>query len=375
MSDQTGKLDRDLFLNASPITDHPSLLCDSQQLSAISRQHSVANPSQITHHPSLPHISVVVPTLNRPQLLDRCLGALFNQTLPHGTYEIVVVDDGPNPMTESVVRHWRRRCPKCVVQYRCSDRTQGPAAARNIGWRAAGAAVIAFTDDDCIPASDWLESGLLAFSGHDIGAIWGRIVVPVSADPTDWERNVAGLERAPCATANCFYRRPVLEAVGGFDERFTEAWREDSDLQFKVLARGVTIVHEPHAVVTHPVRPAPWGISIRLQRQNRFNALLYKKHPDLYGRFNPHEPPWSYYAIVALALIGLFAAWSGVPSLAVLLGAGWLTMVASFCIRRLRGVTHRPAHVIEMVVTSLIIPPYAVFWRLYGAVRYRVAFF
>jgi hypothetical protein len=138
---------------------------------------------------------------------------------------------------------------------------------------------------------------------------------------------------------------------------------------------GITIVHQPLAVVTHPVRPAPWGISIRLQRQNRFNALLYKKHPELYGRFNSHEPPWAYYVSVGLFVLAAFAASRGAKELAVLLAAGWLSMAAAFCVRRLRGATHRPGHVMEMALTSLIIPPYAVFWRLYGAVRYRVAFF
>jgi glycosyltransferase involved in cell wall biosynthesis len=336
---------------------------------------NLLDPSLITDHPSLPRISVVIATLNRPHLLDRCLRALLDQTLPYADYEIVVVDDGPHHATQSVVQMWRRRGPTYAVQYRCSTRTHGPAAARNVGWRSARAPVVAFTDDDCLPASDWLESGLLPFSRRDIGALWGRIVVPRATRPTDWERNVAGLERAPCATANCFYRRAVLEDVGGFDERFTEAWREDSDLQFTVLAQGVMIVHEPRAIVTHPVRPAPWGISIRLQRQNRFNALLYKKHPHLYRRFNPHEPPWTYYAIVAFALLGLLAACSGASSLAAGLGGICVALIAAFCLRRLHGATHRPAHVVEMLVTSLIIPPYAVFWRLYGALRYRVAFF
>ncbi|HWC51584.1 MAG TPA: glycosyltransferase [Nitrospira sp.] len=324
--------------------------------------------------PLPPRVSVVIATLNRPQLLHRCLGALSDQTLSFADFEIVVVDDGPHRATEAVVREWQRRCPEYRVDYRCSAQTHGPGAARNVGWRAARSAVIAFTDDDCIPAPEWLEAGVRGFSQPDVGALWGRILVPLTDQPTDWERNVAGLERAPCATANCFYRRAVLEAVGGFDERFTEAWREDSDLQFQALARGVTIVHEPQAVVTHPVRPARWGISIGLQRQNRFNALLYKKHPRLYGRFNPHEPPWSYYATVTLAFLGLLAAFKGAAWLAAILWTGWIVMAAKFCLRRLRGATHRPAHVMEMIVTSVIIPPCAVFWRLYGAVRYRVAF-
>jgi GT2 family glycosyltransferase len=324
---------------------------------------------------SPPSISVVIATLNRRELLDRCLEALSNQTLPSSAYEVIVVDDGPHETTEAVVRDWRLRRPSFSVRYYRSDHAHGPAAARNVGWRKASAPLIAFTDDDCIPRSDWLAMGLVALSDAKAGAVWGRIFVPRSDPPTDWERNVAGLERAPCATANCFYRRTVLEAIGGFDERFTEAWREDSDLQFRALAQGVTIVHQPRAVVTHPVRPARWGISITLQRQNRFNALLYKKHPEFYGRFNAHEPPWAYYLTVGLALLGLLAALWGARGLAATLWGGWTMMAGAFCLRRLQGATHRPAHVIEMIVTSLIIPPWAVFWRLYGAVYYRVAFF
>ena len=351
---------KDNHPDRSLITDHSSLL---------------PGGSPITHHPSLPQISVVIATLDRPELLDRCLQALSQQALPWEDYEVVVADDGPHKATEAIVQQWRQRAPKFVVRYCRSAAMHGPAAARNVGWRTARSSMIAFTDDDCIPASDWLAAGLGALTKREVGGVWGRILVPLTTQPSDWERNVAGLERAPCATANCFYRRAVLEAIGGFDERFTEAWREDSDLQYGALARGVTIVHEPDARVTHPVRPAPWGISIALQRQNRFNALLYKKHPQFYRRFNPHEPPWIYYAIVGLVMLGGLAILGGVPWLAVIFLSTWILLAGSFCLRRLRGANRHLAHVIEMIVTSLIIPPYAVFWRLYGAVQYRVAFF
>ncbi len=320
-------------------------------------------------------VSVVIATLNRPVLLDRCLAALSQQTLPPTAYEVVVVDDGPHRATEAVVRRWSGRSPGFEVVYRCSGQAHGPAAARNVGWRAGRYPLIAFTDDDCIPEPGWLAAGLQVFLRPEVGAVSGRILVPLPRKPTDWERNVAGLERAPCATANCFYRKTILEALGGFDERFTEAWREDSDLQFRALAHGVTIVHEPQARVLHPVRPAPWGISVSLQRQNRFNALLYKKHPDLYSCFNPHEPPWNYYVTVGLMLFGGIAALYGAVPMATALWVCWLIMASAFCVRRLLGVTHRPSHVAEMIITSLIIPPYAVYWRLHGALKYRVAFF
>jgi GT2 family glycosyltransferase len=318
--------------------------------------------------------SVVIATLNRPALLDRCLRALAAQGLPSSQYEVIVVDDGPHEATEDMVRSWAHRRPEFRLVYRMSGPSHGPAAARNVGWRSAHSAVIAFTDDDCIPDAGWLQAGLAALASPDLGAAWGRIIVPLPPEPTDWERNVAGLEQAPCATANCFYRRAVLEAVGGFDERFTEAWREDSDLHFRVLAQGVAIKHAPSAVVEHPARPAPWGVSIRVQRQNRFNALLYKKHPTFYRLFNPHEPPWAYYAMVALLVIAGISMAMGRAPLAMIAILTWLSLVAAFCVRRLRHASRRPSHVAEMLVTSLIIPPYAVFWRLYGALKYRVAF-
>ena len=293
-------------------------------------------------------VSVVIPCFNHARFLADALDSVRAQTWPH--VEAIVVDDGSTDDPGSIVNGYPD------VRF-IQQANRGLSEARNVGWRAARASVIAFTDDDCIPAPDWLMTGLTAVTRPEVGAVWGRVIVPLTADPTDWERNVAGLERAPCATANCFYRRKVLEAVGGFDERFTEAWREDSDLQFGALARDVTIVHEPLAQVTHPVRPAPWGISIALQRQNRFNALLYKKHPQLYRRYNLHEPPWGYYLTVSLVLFGGIAVVGGAPWLAALIWVGWIVMVAAFCLRRLRGANHHPAHVIEMIVTSVIIGP------------------
>jgi GT2 family glycosyltransferase len=73
--------------------------------------------------------------------------------------------------------------------------------------------------------------------------------------------------------------------LDGFDERFTVAWREDTDLEFALRTQGYRLARQPAAIVVHPVRPMRWGISLTLQRNNIFNALLYKKHPLLYRWF------------------------------------------------------------------------------------------
>ncbi len=320
--------------------------------------------------------SVVIPTYRRPHLLLRCLGALCAQTLEKERYEIVVVDDGLDRATEQVVASWARVRSAPSIRYLTSGAVgSGPAVARNIGWNAAHGRIVAFTDDDCRPLPGWLAAAIPLFDDQEVSGVWGRIAVPLSDDPTDYERNTAGLEQAPCATANCFYRKSALSAVGGFDERFTSAWREDSDLQFSCIEQGYKLIPAPDAVVEHPVRPAPWGVSVRQQRNNLFNALLFKKHPALYREFIQPSPPWHYYVNVA-ALLATAAGLALQSSL--LLGAAvsvWVVEVARFCSLRLRHTSRRASHIAEMVLTSIMIPPVAVYWRLKGAVKYRVAFF
>jgi glycosyltransferase involved in cell wall biosynthesis len=326
----------------------------------------------------VPWISVVVPTCGRPALLNRCLTGLTGQDLAPANYEIVVVDDRPSSATRGIVQQWADAQDKrgLVIRYVASTGPHGPAAARNRGWRQARADVIAFTDDDTEPDSGWLRNGLKAFQVQEPGteAVTGRIVMPIPPDPTDYERDANGLERAEFATANCFCRRRILERIDGFDERFELAWREDSDLQFRILSTGARIGYAKEAVVLHPVRPAPWGVSVKQQKKVMFDALLYKKHPGLYRERIRGAPRWDYYAIVALLILGVGGLAAGKPAWSLLWLTGWAGLTARFCLQRLRGTSRDPMHVLEMMLTSALIPPLAVFWRLAGSLKFRVGF-
>jgi glycosyltransferase involved in cell wall biosynthesis len=317
-------------------------------------------------------VSVIVPTFHRPDLLGRCLAALVSQDFDPMAYEVIVADNAAAAPTRRLVEGWAERS-RPAVRYVAAAHARGPAAARNAGWHAARGEIVAFTDDDCVPAPGWLAAGVSALVEGVAGAR-GRIVVPLPDRPTDYERNAAGLEKSEFATANCFYRRDALAAVGGFDERFTTAWREDSDLFFSLLERGLRLVEAPGAVVVHPVRPAPWGISLSQQRKSLFNALLYKKHPALYRRKVRPGTPWHYYGIVAALLVAAGAALGGDPPLAAGAAGAWLLLTGRFCARRLRRTSRAPGHVAEMIVTSALIPPLAVFWRIAGALKFRVFF-
>jgi GT2 family glycosyltransferase len=289
-----------------------------------------------------------------------------------------VVDDGREDRVRDLVlgiAEWIR-APQ--VRYLRPLHGRGPASARNRGWRAARGALIAFTDDDTVPTPDWLLAGATAFENnrHWV-ALSGRVVVP-AADrarrPTDHERMAKRLESIEFATANAFVWRAALDAIGGFDERFTLAWREDSDLQFGLLARGGAVGHCPDARVVHPLRKEAWGVSLRQQRNTYFDALLYKKYPRLYRERIRRIPPWDYYLIVVLCVAApifwaagadRFAEASVLAALALVLRLAWL---------RLRRTDRSVPHLLEMVATSAVIPFLSVYWRVRGAVRFRVLF-
>jgi GT2 family glycosyltransferase len=319
-------------------------------------------------------VSVVIPTLNRTHLLKRCVDALLAQTLDPVSYEIIIVDDASRKETEKLVENYSRREHAPCMRYIQTGKRRGPAAARNLGWQTAEAPVIAFTDDDCIPEPDWLTKGTAAFT-EDVEGVSGRIFVPVGLKPTDYERNTSFLEFSKFATANCFYLKKTLAETGGFDERFTVAWREDADLYFSLLKLNKRLIVAPEAIVVHPVRASHWGISIREQGKSMFNALLYKKHPDLYKQ-QIHSPVLAYhYAIVASSLLCLVSSFAGSRKTGMIMLLAWVASTAALCLKRLRGTTHSVRHILEMATTSVVIPFLSVYWRIVGAIKFNVFFY
>ena len=130
-------------------------------------------------------------------------------------------------------------------------------------------------------------------------AFTGKVKVPLKNIPTDYEKNLAQLETAEFVTANCACSREKrLKLTNGFDEAFTLAWREDSDLHFKFLEANIPVVYVEEAVVVHPPRKVAWHMALREERKNIFNPLLYKKHPQLYLQKIKTKPPLQYYLMI-----------------------------------------------------------------------------
>lgn len=319
-------------------------------------------------------ISAVVPARSNPGLLNRCLAALMHQTLPLCQYEIIVVDRAPSNASRAVVESYLTQpgANPCIIYLPVDTRT-GAAAARNHGWQIARGAIVAFTEEDTIPAADWLKQGLQAFDGTK-QAVRGAVLNTLSVVPTEQERELKTLKNPEFASFNCFCLRRVLEDLGGFDERFGDAGCDDTDLYLRLLEANATIGEAPLAVVEQPLEAAYWASSLRQQKNTQFEALLYSKHPRREYKKLRRLMPWHYPAIV-MALLGISGALVLHNILIFLLATvGWTLLTAHLCLQRLRGTEKSAANVFWIVWTSLLLPPVGVFWRMVGALRFRLKF-
>lgn len=209
-------------------------------------------------------VAVVVATRDRAKLLKRLFEALEKQSLPADRFEVFVAHDPTADGSEAEVARLAQTTT-LRVQTMQTAQPEGPAAKRNLGWRASNSPIVAFTDDDCVPDPNWLQVGLAAFEGQ------ARIIVG-RTEPLGEQLNMVGEPFARVLrvdstrffqTCNIFYRRSDLEAAGGFDERFTQPNGEDTHLGLRVAEMGVQPVFVDHALVHHDVRLGGLGAALR----------------------------------------------------------------------------------------------------------------
>lgn len=321
----------------------------------------------------VPSVSVIIPTYKRKEYLKRCLDGLLVQNYPVSAWEIIVVDDAHEYEIAVIIREYSSHTP-VPITYIYNNVSAGPAAARNKGWQHAKSRVIAFTDDDCIPSPEWLREGIEVLEAKHYDGVNGKVQVPLPEKPTDYQKNIANLETAEFITANCFCLRNVLVKVKGFDERFSMAFREDSDLHFKLLKNNMRIGYAGKAIVVHPVRPAGFAKSLSEQKKSMYNALLYKKHKRLYKQRIQSVPPLNYY-IQLFAFTGVLLSMSihWLVFSAVCAGI-WIIFTISNFLKRMNRLPVTLFNIADVFFTSLLIPPVSVFWRISGGIKYKVWF-
>jgi GT2 family glycosyltransferase len=236
-----------------------------------------------------PAVTVVVPSHERPARLRRLLDALDAQALDPDSFDVVVVHDSPGEETDRLLAEHPIARRGALHRRRLPAGTGTPARQRNVGWRLAGAPLVAFTDDDCRPEPGWLAA-LLESARREPGAVVQGATVP---DPLERDLMDATHHRTlrvdppgPFGqTCNILYPRDLLERLRGFDERYTRAGGEDTDLFWRAREAGATVVGEPTAVVNHAVEAFTTLDMVRLCAKWGDLPHVVDRHPGVRAEY------------------------------------------------------------------------------------------
>lgn len=198
-------------------------------------------------------VSVIIPHLNQPEALRRCLASVCGQ---REVGEVIVVDNGSSAPLDDVMAAF----PSVTFLH---EPTPGPGPARNLGAVFATGDVLAFIDADCRAGRDWLAAGLAALAQSDACGVVGGdvridIVDPARLTPLEAYESVFAYRQRLyirrdhySGTGNLMVRRAVLESVGPFAGIGVA---EDADWGRRAAALGHPALYAPAMIVYHPAR-------------------------------------------------------------------------------------------------------------------------
>ena len=202
-----------------------------------------------------PEISVVIPHLNQPAELRRCLQSLHRQNIPIERIEFIVVDNGSTSPPTAICGEF----PRVRLEV---ESTPGPGPARNRGISVSAAPLLAFIDADCIAHEGWLADVQAAFRSPRTQIVGGdvRIALKDPSRPTMLEsyesifayRQREYIERQGFSgTGNLAMLRSAYHAIGPFAGIRVA---EDRDWGQRATRLGYKIEYRPGMVVYHAAR-------------------------------------------------------------------------------------------------------------------------
>lgn len=212
---------------------------------------------------ALPHVSSVICTRNRPDLIGTAVSSVLANTYPD--FDLLVVDQSTDGRTGDIVRALQAEHPN--LRYLHTEKA-GLSRAYNIGIRETTGEILAFTDDDCVAPTDWISNVVTAFQAEtDAELMYGQVLLPTSlADrpddvptlsiPEAWRQNrrVAPFQVYGMG-ANFAARRSLFNRIGLFDEILGGGGplksSQDFDLQYRAYIAGVTTTYRPEVKLDH----------------------------------------------------------------------------------------------------------------------------
>lgn len=195
-------------------------------------------------------ISVLIPTYNRNDLLVNCLNCLSPQVqaVEANNYEVIVSDDSKdNIAKEFLALHYP------WVKW-VEGPKKGPASNRNNAAKHAKGDWLIFTDDDCLPDSNWLSTYMTSIvEFKDIMVFEGKTIADRPQQRFDEEAPI-NLNGGNLWSCNFAIKKEIFEQLNGFDETFPFAAMEDTDFYTRVLGAKLEVKFLSNALIIHPWR-------------------------------------------------------------------------------------------------------------------------
>jgi glycosyltransferase involved in cell wall biosynthesis len=233
---------------------------------------------------AFPHVSIILPVLNREKTVGRCLESLMELDYP--SYEVIVIDNGSTDTTYEIASHF-------PVTLLTEDR-RGPYAARNKGLLHAQGKMVCFIDSDCLAHRDWLKKLVRNFTDENIAGVGGQLqtyepqtlveqfedfagilVYNLPKGFVQWDKHkfLSGAVYA----SNVMFRKKILLEAKGFDADFMSGG--DYHLCWKLQRMGYKLLFDPEAVVKHVHRSSIKGLIHQFYKYGVEQPRLLKKQP------------------------------------------------------------------------------------------------
>jgi GT2 family glycosyltransferase len=251
-----------------------------------------------------PDISVIIPGFGRAAALAECLRALAAQTLPRERFEVVVCDDGSEVPLSLALEATLATLGGLRVTF-IRQPNSGPAAARNRAADAAQGRYLAFTDDDCRPATDWLEKLMQHFTANPNVLIGGGMCTAPTSDA--YARATQAIMSFVYAdqlklggmllfsTSNLALPARAFRDMGGFSSNFRRAAGEDYDLCARWYNQGGEVTYLPDALVVHD-HALTFGSFLRQHyRYGRGLFTMRERLKERGGAIRPGRKPGSFH--------------------------------------------------------------------------------
>jgi glycosyltransferase involved in cell wall biosynthesis len=233
-----------------------------------------------------PQVSVVIPTLDRRDVLPSCLGGVAAQGYPR--LEIIVVDDGSTDGTPEYLEDFARAHPELDFRWLRHDTNLGANRARNAGTEAARGEVVVFLDSDAVPAPDWIERLVEGFEDDSVAAVTGRVDEPAPQNVYELAYKGTHLvhrrggEAARLVAGNLAIRRDLLLALPLEEDLKYGCNEEGIFLRLRALGYSQRLAPDAAILHDHPYDRAEFFRRARvLGRASAWLVYKYRLPPRL----------------------------------------------------------------------------------------------